>query len=203
MGGVSIGSRPRSGTFFVLATGVFLVIFAVFLWVVSPRLQAQLGLNEGEIGFDPPPTPTQVPLRLDDRQVGAATWDASGVCAEITDDTGTVYRTCARPDPLKPIWAIDAPDQADPPYVIVATHPAAATITGSTIDGEGLDGLTQARELPAAWALIPLPEGAVVQRIVARDVEGGELGDAECGVDEAPTDGPERLAGGCLVPRQD
>lgn len=196
-------SRMRSGTFFVIASGVLLLLFAVFLWVVSPRLQDQLGLNEGVVGFDPPPAPVQVPLTLNGEEVGVAEWDAEGVCAEITDSTGTIFRTCARPDSLKPIWAIDAPDQADPPYLLVATPRDAASMTAVTQDGETLEGLTQARELEAAWVVLPLTEGAVVDRIVVYNIEGADLGEAECGVPDAPTDGPAHLAGGCFVPRQD
>ncbi len=195
--------RMRSGTFFVIVSGVFLLLFAVFLWVVSPRLQDQLGLNEGVVGFDPPSAPVQVPLTLDGDQVGVAEWNAEGVCAEMTDSTGTIFRTCAEPDPLKPIWAIDAPDQANPPYLLVATAKEAASVAGTTQDGEGLNGLTQARELPAAWAIIPLSEGSVVARLIAQNNEGADMGEAVCGVEDAPTDGPARLAGGCLVPRED
>lgn len=193
----------RSGTTFVVGAGVFLVIFAVFVLVISPRLQDNLGLNAGVQTFPTPSAPVEVPLTLDGREVGRAVWDAEGVCAEVTDDTGTTYRTCAEPDPLRPIWAIDAPDEASPGYAIVATPPVVANVAGRTTDGESLDALTQARELPAAWALVPLPDGAAVEELVAFNTENSDLGNVLCGGEDAPTDGPDRLAGGCVVPQQD
>lgn len=197
------GPPRRSGTFFVVASGVFLLTFLVFLLVVSPRLQDGLGLNDG-LGFDPPPDgPVVAPLTLDGVEVGQAVYDSDGVCAEITDSNGTIFRTCATPDPLRPIWAIDAPDEADPAYVIVASPPQAASVGGTTTTGEGLNGLTQARELPAAWTLLPLPDGAVVSELIVFNTGSSDLGDALCGVEDAPTGGPDRLAGGCLVPQQD
>lgn len=199
-----IDSTPyRSGRGFVIGTGVFLAVFLVFILFVSPRLQDDLGLNDG-LSFDAPTDgPVEVPLTLDGVEIGRAVWDADGVCAEVTDSTGTTFRTCATPDPLRPVWAIDAPDESDPAYVIVATPPEAASVAGLTTAGEGLNALTEARELPAAWAVIPLPEGAVVSELVAYNVESSDLGNVQCGVEEAPTDGPDRLAGGCLVPQQD
>jgi hypothetical protein len=194
--------RTRSGTSFVVAAVVVVVVVAVFILQVSPRLQEDLGLT-GVQAFPVPDEPREVPLTLDGREVGVAVHDASGVCAEVTDRAGTTFRTCAEPDPLRPFWAIDAPDEADPAYVIVAGPPDVASVTGTTAAGEALDGLTQARELPAAWTLIPLPDGAVVDRLLALDVDGRELGDLSCGVEDAPTGGPERLAGGCLIPLQD
>lgn len=193
----------RSGTTFVIATGVFLVVFLILILVVGPRLQDQMGLSEGARDFEAPPAPVTATLTLDGAQVGVATWNAEGVCAEVTDRTGTTFRTCATPDPLRPIWAIDAPDEADPPYVIVASPPAVASLAGRTADGEALNGLTQARELPAAWTLIPLPDGAQVSTLVAFNSENSEMGDVVCGTEESSTDGPERLVGGCYVERQD
>lgn len=194
----------RSGSSFVLWTGVFLVLFLVFILVVSPRLQDQLGMTEGTRDLPTPSgDPVVVALTLDGREVGTATWDAEGVCAEITDDAGQTFRTCARPESLRPIWAIDAPDDADPGYVIVASPQEVASVGGLTAAGDPINGLTQARELPAGWTLIPLEEGESVARLVAFDVEGDELGDALCGTEDAPTDGPDRLSGGCEVPRQD
>jgi hypothetical protein len=87
--------------------------------------------------------------------------------------------------------------------VLVAGPRQVASIRGLTTAGDSLDGLAQARELPAAWTIIPLDEGEAVAELVAYDTGGGEMGDAQCGTDDAPTDGPERLAGGCIVPRQD
>lgn len=187
----------------MIATFVFLVVFLVLVLVVSPRLQDRMGLTADGRAFPPPSTAVEVPLTLDGIEVGVATYDAAGVCAEITDGIGTTFRTCATPDPLRPIWAVDAPDEADPGYLIVATPPEIASVAGTTTDGEGLDGLTQARELPAAWTLIPLQPGAAVRQLVAQNTEGSDVGTAECGSDEAPTDGPERLSGGCFVERQD
>lgn len=193
----------RSGTTFVIATGVFLVVFLVLILVVSPRLQDRLGLRPGAQPFETPGESVQVELTLEGRAVGTATWDAEGVCAEVTDETGTTFRTCATPDSLRPIWAIDAPDDADPAYVIVASPPEVSRIVGVTTDGEGLDGLTQSRELPAAWTLIRLQPGAAVRELVAFNTEDADLGNAECGVEDAPSDGPDRLSGGCIVERQD
>ncbi len=187
----------------MVAAGAFLLVFLVVILTISPRLQDDLGLNAG-LGFDPPPDgPVTSPLLLAGAEVGQATWSRDGVCAEVTDSEGSIYRTCATPDPLRPIWGIDAPDDADPAYVIVASPPEVATVGGTTTTGEGLNGLTQARELPAAWTLIPLPENAVVSEVIAFDTGGSDLGNALCGDEEAPTGGPDRLQGGCLVPQQD
>jgi hypothetical protein len=202
MGAVTDLPPTRSGTSFVVAGIVFLAVLLAVLIVVTPRLQDNLGLNEG-LELPPPDAPVEVPLTLDGARVGVAVWDAEGVCAEVTDDLGTTFRTCARPDPLRPIWAIDAPDEADPAYVILATPPAVTSVGGRTTAGESLDALVQARELPAAWALIPLPDGAVVEEVVAFGTGGTDLGNVECGGEDAPTGGPERLAGGCVVPQQD
>ena len=197
------GPPRRSGTFFVIASGAFLLIFLVFILVVSPRLQDSLGLNEG-LGFDAPAAgPVVVPLLLDGVEVGQAVWDADGVCAEITDSNGSTFRTCATPDPLRPIWAIDAPDEADPAYLLVASPQAASSITGVTTAGDSLNGLTQARELPAAWTLMALPDDGVVSELIVLNTESSDLGDALCGDPEAPVGGPDRLAGGCLIPQQD
>ena len=195
--------RTRSGTSFVVATGVFVVVFVVFLLVVSPRLQDNLGLNSGSQSFPDPDAPVEVPLTMDGETVGTAVWDAEGVCAEVTDATGTTYRTCATPDPLRPIWAIDAPDEADPGYVIVGTPPEVMEVRGLTTAGEPLAALTQARELKAAWAIIPLPPGAAVEELVAFNTSGAELGNVECGGEDAPQGGADRLSGGCIVPQQD
>ncbi len=192
---------PRSGKIFVIGTAVFLVLFLAFILTVGRSFQDAAGLNDR--GFDAPAAPVQAALTLDGVRVGTATWDAEGVCAEVEDPSGTTFRTCAVPDPLRPIWAIDAPDDADPAYVLVATPPAVVSIAGLTTAGEGLNALTQARELPAAWALIPLPDGAVVDELVAYNTESSDMGNVLCGVEDAPTGGPDRLAGGCLVPRQD
>ncbi|HUG84776.1 MAG TPA: hypothetical protein VMM13_09440 [Euzebya sp.] len=197
-----VDTRPRSGTAFVIATGVFLVVFLVFLVVVSPRLQNQLGLTGDARAIAPPAETTEVPLTLDGREVGVAIWDAQGVCAEIHDASGTIARTCAQPDPLRPIWALDAPDEADPPYVIVGGPPAVASVAGITTDGQSLSGLTQARELPVAWTLISLPPGAAVAELIAYNSENADLGNADCSL-EVGAEGPQRLNGGCVIPRQD
>lgn len=193
-------SPARSGKVFVIGTAVFLTVFLILILTLGRNFQDAAGLNAR--GFDVPTAPVTAVLTLDGVEVGTATWDAEGVCAEITDATGTTFRTCAVPDPLRPIWAIDAPDDADPGYILVAT-PAVASIGGLTTAGEGLNALTQGRELPAAWAVIPLPPGAVVAELVAYNTESSDLGNALCGDEEAPTDGPARLGGGCLVPQQD
>lgn len=192
----------RSGKAFVIGTGVFLVLFLGFLLFVSPVLQDRLGLS-GSREFPVPDAPVSVPLTLGGQEVGVAVWDDAGVCAEITDSAGTTFRTCADPDPLRPIWAIDAPDEAADGYLLVATPPAVIDVAGSTTDGETLAGLTQARELPAAWALIPLPDGAVVDELKAFNSSNSDVGGAQCGVPDAPTDGSDRLNGGCLVPQED
>lgn len=191
----------------VVVSLAFLVVLGVVLLVVSPRLQANLGLNEPR-PFPTPAEPVTTTLQAPDGLVATATWDAEGVCAEVTDASDTTFRTCADPDSLRPIWAIDAPDAADPAYLLVGTPPDVASIEGTTTDGEVLAALTQ-RELPAAWAIVPLPRGAVVERLVALDLQGSDLGDAECGTPLAGEDraevaaGPDRLGGGCTVPRQD
>ncbi|MGI9015872.1 MAG: hypothetical protein ACR2HR_02005 [Euzebya sp.] len=197
-------SSNRSGTFFVMVSAAFLVTFLLFILFVSPRLQDRLGLNEGVVPFPSPPATVVVPLELDDMQVGVAVWDQEGVCAEITDQSGTTFRTCAVPDPLRAIWAIDAPDEAEPAYLLVATPPEATTVRGTSRDGETFEASTQTGEdLPAAWALMRLPAGAVVSEIHAFNAEQADLGGAMCGVEDAPTDGSRRLQGGCLVPRED
>jgi hypothetical protein len=143
-------------------------------------------------------------LELDGEQIGLAVWDAEGVCAEITDRGGSTFRTCAIPDPLKPIWAIDAPDEADPAYVLVAGPPLATEMRVVTTDGQTIPGATQGgTDLPAGWAVIPLPDDAVVAEIVAVNAESSDLGNAVCDDHDAPTDGPDRMQGGCFVPRQD
>lgn len=193
----------HSGTRFVIGVGIVLVLLLAVLLVISPRLQNRLGLTGDPRTFPTPEEVVEVPLTLQGREVGVAIHDARGVCAEITDSADETFRTCAVPDPLRPIWAIDAPETADPPYVIVAGPPAVASVAGITTDGRSLSGLTQARELPAAWTLIPLPPGAAVSELVAYNAENSDLGNAECDTEEAPTDGSERLAGGCIIPRQD
>lgn len=195
--------RTRSGTSFVVAAGVFAAVFVVVLLVITPRLQDNLGLNSSGQSFEVPDAPVEAALTLDGVEVGRAVWDAAGVCAEVTDTSGTTYQTCAVPDPLRPFWAIDAPDSADPAYVIVATPPEVVDVRGRTTDGEPLTALTQARELQAAWALIPLPPGATLDQLVAFDADSSDLGDVVCGGEDAPTGGPDRLAGGCIVPQQD
>ncbi len=192
----------RSGKVFVIGTGVFLAVFLVLILTVGRSAQDNLGLNVGR-SFDAPPAPVSVPLTLDGVEVGVATWDAEGICAEVTDRTGTTFRTCATPDPLRPIWALDAPDEADPGYILVATPQEGVSVAGITTAGEGLNALVQARELPAAWALVPLPEGATLYELVVYNTESSDLGNALCGVEDAPTDGSDRLNGGCLVPEQD
>ncbi len=192
----------RSGKVFVIGTGVFLAVLLILILTVGRSAQDNLGLNDG-LGFDVPTSPVSVPLTLDGVEVGMATWDAEGICAEVTDRTGTTFRTCATPDPLRPIWALDAPDEADPGYVLVATPPEAASVAGITTAGEGLNALVQARELRAAWALVPLPEGAVLSELVIYNTESSDLGNALCGVEDAPTNGSDRLDGGCLIPEQD
>jgi len=194
--------RGRDGRWFVAISMGFLVLFVLFLVFVSPRLQDSLGLNQ-PLPFNQPDATTTVPLLLGEVEVGEVVWDASGVCAEVTDPGGAVFRTCAVPDPLRPIWAIDAPDEATDPFLLVATPPDVASIEGRTTDGETFAALTQVRELPAAWAIVPLPEGAVVDEMTAFNVEASDVGGAQCGVEDAPTGGPERLAGGCLVPQED
>ncbi len=194
--------RTTSGRTFVVMSMVFLLVLLVVLLVVSPRLQDQLGMG-GSRGFSAPENPVEVTLELGGEVVGVAVWDAGGVCAEVEDGTGTTYRTCAEPDPLKPIWAIDAPDDADPGYLLVATPPDVVNIEGRTTAGETFGMLTQARELPAAWAIVPLPDGAVVDTMTAFGVTNSDLGNAECGVDTGATGGAERLGGGCVVPQQD
>lgn len=191
----------RDGRWFVGISLAFLGLFLAFLLFISPRLQDSLGLN-GPRPFPEPPEPTDVEL-VAGAVGGVAVWDDGGVCAEVEGADGQVFRTCAVPDPLRPIWAIDAPDDADPAFLLVATPPDVASIEGRTTDGEVFSAMTQARELPAAWALVPLPEGAVVDTMTAFNVEGSDLGGAECGVEDAPTGGPDRLQGGCLVPEED
>lgn len=197
-----VGAPERSGRTFVIISVVFLALFLGFLLLVSPVLQDRLGLS-GDRGFPVPDAPVEVPLTLGGQEVGVAIWDDAGVCAEITDSAGTTFRTCAVPDPLRPIWAIDAPDEAADGYLLVATPPAVIDVAGSTTDGETLAGLTQARELPAAWALIPLPDGAVVDQLTAFNSSNSDVGGAQCGVPEAPTGGSDRLNGGCVVPQED
>jgi hypothetical protein len=196
-------AEPRSGSTFVVLTGVFLALFLVAILVVGPQLQDRMGLSEGARTFEPPAEVMTVPLEMGDGVSGVATWDADGVCAEVTDAEGTTYRTCAEPDPLRPIWAIDAPDDAVPGYVLVASPPEIANIGGVTTDGESLSGLTQARELPAAWTLIPLEDGAAVRLLVAYNTSSSDVGNAVCGTEESPGGGSERLSGGCFIERQD
>ncbi len=195
-------TRTTSGRTFVVVSMVFLLVLLVVLLVVSPRLQDQLGMG-GTRGFSAPENPVEVTLELNGEAVGTAIWDAGGICAEIMDATGTTYRTCAEPDPLKPIWAIDAPDEAEPGYLLVATPPDVVNIEGRTTAGETFGALTQARELPAAWAIVPLPDGAVVDTIVAFGVTNSDLGDAQCGVEDGGSSTSVRLGGGCVVPQQD
>ncbi|WP_370323743.1 hypothetical protein [Euzebya sp.] len=200
---LAVESPSRNGTFFVVASGVFLVTFLVFILVVSPRLQDQLGLTEGAVDFPTPSVRTEVPLTAEGDEVGKAIWDAGGVCAEVIDSAGSIFRTCAEPDVLRGIWGIDAPDEATPAYVIVAAPPEAATVTITTTDGDEVEVATQARDLPAAWAIAPLPTGAVVAEVATFDDDGADMSVGECGVEDAPEGGPRRLAGGCLVPRED
>lgn len=195
--------RGRDGRVFVVASALFLVLLAAFLLVVSPRLQDGLGLN-GPLPFDEPPSTQVVALGTAGAPLEAsATWDADGVCAEVVDQTGTAFRTCAVPDPLRPIWAIDAPEEASAPYLLIATPPEVASVEGRLTSGETFAALVEARELPAAWALIPLPEGGVVEDIVALGTNGDDVGGAQCGVEDAPTGGSALLQGGCLVPQED
>ncbi|CAN5513312.1 hypothetical protein BH23ACT9_BH23ACT9_13210 [soil metagenome] len=204
-------ASPNSGRNFVIGTGVVAALFLLFLLVVSPRLQDQLGLTEGARTFPAPDAVVEMPLTLDGQAVGTAVWDATGVCAEITDATGTSFRTCAVPDPLRPIWAIDAPDEADPGFLIVGGPPEVAKVAVVTTDGERLTAEAQVRDMPASWTLIPLPAGSAVRDLIAFNEENSDLGNAECAptgavgqyVDALPSDGPDRLSGGCMVPRQD
>ena len=96
-----------------------------------------------------------------------------------------------------------APDEAEPGYLLVATPPDVVNIEGRTTAGETFGALTQARELPAAWAIVPLPDGAVVDTIVAFGVTNSDLGDAQCGVEDGGSSTSVRLGGGCVVPQQD
>ena len=194
------GPRTTSGTSFVLAAGLFVLIFVSFTLVVSPRLQRQLGLSDAR-GFDAPPSTQTVPLTLDGEVVGEAIWDAEGICAEIT--AGGTYRVCADPGPLRPVWAIDAPDDADPAYVVVATPAEGVEVRGTTDAGDVLEAEVQARDLEAGWALIPLPEGSAVSELVVYDGDDSDLGDVVCGTEESETGGSSRLQGGCYVEEQD
>lgn len=197
-----VGTPERSGRAFVVISITFLAAFLIVLLFFSPVLQDRLGLN-GDLPFPVPDAPVEVPLSLGGETVGVAIWDDAGVCAEVTDSAGTTFRTCASPDPLRPFWAIDAPDGSAEGYLLVATPPSVIDVAGTTTDGESLAGLTQARELPAAWAVIPLPDGAVVDELTAFSTGNTDVGNALCGAPEAPTDGSDRLNGGCLVPQQD
>lgn len=194
--------RRRSGTTFVLIALAGMAALLAFLLLVSPRLQARMGLGEDAVGFTPPSAPVSAPLTLDGDRVGEARWDDAGVCAEVTVGPEGTYRVCARPDPLRPIWAIDAPDEAAVPFLLLAVPPDVGTVSGTTTDGEIFTGVAQT-DLPARWILIPLPEGAVVDRIEVTGTDTDDLGTARCGAIEAPPGGPDRLGGGCLLPSED
>lgn len=207
MSHLDVPEGTRSGTMLVVIGLTICAGFVVFLVFISPTLQSRMGLGDDAVGFPVPDAPRSEALLLGDEVVGEATWDASGVCAEISpagrDAAGETFRLCADPEPLEPVWALDAPDEADPGYLLLAVAPDVGSIRGTTTDGEPLEGTTQT-SLPAGWIVVALPDGAVVDRFdVFAALDDDDLGTVDCTAADAPTDGPDRLAGGCLIPSEE
>ncbi len=192
------GSRTRSGKAFVLGALALMAALVAVLVLVSPNLQNRMGIGPDPVGFPTPDEPVTQLLAGEDGWEAAATWDGAGACVVVTDTSGADFRTCADPDPLRPIWALDAPD-ADGPLLVVATTPQAAAVEVTTVGGARLDVTLQGTDpLPARFGVLRLPDAAdPVDEVLVTGAAGEELVVASCGLD---ADGPDLLGGGCEIP---
>lgn len=183
----------------------FLALWLLFLVFGSPLLRDRMGIGHEEPTFPAPATPETVAIPAATAggapYTGEARWDAEGVCLVLQFEGAPRTRSCAIADPLQPIWGIDlpqAPDGAHP--LVVATAPDVVEVVASLERDDGDVRATPAgRELPAAFAVLDLPRGGVVDRITAYDGDGRELAVALCGRADGGVTGP--LGGGCSIDR--
>ena len=129
-----------SGHVVAVTAVLFIVGWLAFLLLASPRLQDQLGIGPSRPAFDPPPSPVAVDIAEGpgpgEAWEATARWDPGGACADLVFASGPRTRTCAVPDPLQPIWAVEVPDGPVPVLVLAKIgrdgKVAVSTSSGST-----------------------------------------------------------------------
>lgn len=189
-----------SGHVVAVTAVLFIVGWLAFLLLASPRLQDQLGIGPSRPAFDPPPSPVAVDIAEGpgpgEAWEATARWDPGGACADLVFASGPRTRTCAVPDPLQPIWAVEVPD-GPVPVLVLATAQEVAVVEIRLVGGDILEREPVGVEegLPAGFAAVELPAGGRVEEIGALAASGAELAVATCGGDAG-----DPLGGGCAVP---
>ena len=197
MGDVDTTAERRTGISGRLVVTCFLLasaLWVTFLLVGAPRVRDGLGIPG--VALPTPSGPVEVVLEETDDYVATGRWDELGACLRLDFANGDVTRTCAAAEALRPLWGVDVPD-GPIPLVVVATAPDVERITARLAAGTNVvvPTLGGSADLPAAFAIIPLPEGATIHELIA-SAGGNDLVTADCrnGID------PALPNGGCAVP---